>query len=88
MICLFTHADMKAVSPEALSAWKAEDLWQLYVGTANYLDRSVDERVHADANDEVLNHLRSLVPAAGKKLQVFLEGLPGDTCARILSTRF
>jgi [protein-PII] uridylyltransferase len=76
MICLFTHADMKAVSPEALSAWKAEDLWQLYIGTANYLDRSVDERVHADANDEVLNHLRSLAPAAGKKLQVFLEGLP------------
>jgi [protein-PII] uridylyltransferase len=32
--------------------------------------------VHADANDEVLNHLRSLAPAAGKKLQTFLEGLP------------
>jgi [protein-PII] uridylyltransferase len=76
MICLFTYADIKAVSPEALSAWKAEDLWQLYIGTANYLDRSVDERVHADADDEVLNHLRSLAPAAGKKLQTFLEGLP------------
>ncbi len=76
MLCLFTHADIKAVSPETLSAWKAEDLWQFYIGTANYLDRSVDERVHADANDEVLNHLRSLAPAAGKKLQVFLEGLP------------
>ncbi len=76
MICLFTHADIKAVSPETLSAWKAEDLWQLYTGTASYLDRTVDERVHADANDEVLNHLRSLVPAAGKKLQTFLEGLP------------
>ncbi len=76
MICLFTYADIKAVSPEALTAWKAEDLWQLHIGTANYLDRSVDERVHADANDEVLNHLRSLVPAAGKKLQTFLEGLP------------
>jgi [protein-PII] uridylyltransferase len=76
MICLFTHADIKAVSPETRSAWKAEDLWQFYIGTANYLDRSVDERVHADANDEVLNHLQSLAPAAGKKLQVFLEGLP------------
>ena len=76
MICLFTQADIKAVSPETLSSWKAEDLWELYVGTANYLDRSVDERVHADANDEVLNHLRSLAPAAGKKLQTFLEGLP------------
>jgi [protein-PII] uridylyltransferase len=76
MISLFTYADIKAVSPEALSAWKVEDLWQLHIGTANYLDRSVDERVHADANDEVLNHLRSLAPAAGKKLQTFLEGLP------------
>jgi len=76
MICLFTHADIKAVSPETLSAWKAEDLWQLYTGTASYLDRSVDQRVHADAHDEVLIHLRSLAPAAGKKLQTFLEGLP------------
>jgi [protein-PII] uridylyltransferase len=75
-LCLFTHADFKAFSPEALAAWKAEDLWQLYIATANYLDRSVDERVHADANDEVLNHLRSLAPAAGTKLQTFLEGLP------------
>jgi [protein-PII] uridylyltransferase len=76
MLCLFAYADIKAVSPEALTSWKAEDLWQLYIGTANYLGRSVDERVHADANDEVLNHLQSLAPAAGKKLQTFLEGLP------------
>jgi [protein-PII] uridylyltransferase len=76
MLCLFTYADIKTVSPEALNSGKAEDLWQLYIGTANYLDRSVDERVHADANDEVLSHLRSLAPAAGKKLQTFIEGLP------------
>ncbi|MBZ5661184.1 MAG: HD domain-containing protein [Acidobacteriia bacterium] len=76
MLCLFTYADMKAVNPEALTPWKAEDLWQLYIGSANYLNRSVDERVHADENDEVLNHLRSLAAAAGKKLQTFLDGLP------------
>ncbi len=76
MLCLFTYADLKAVNPEALTPWKAEDLWQLYIGTANYFNRSVDERVHGDANDEVLNHLRSLAAAAGKKLQTFLEGLP------------
>ena len=76
MLCLFTYADIKAVNPEALTPWKAEDLWHLYIGTANYLNRSVDERVHADGNDEVLNHLRSLAAAAGKKLQTFLEGLP------------
>jgi [protein-PII] uridylyltransferase len=76
MLCLFTYADIKAVNPEALTPWKAEDLWQLYLGTANYFNRSVDERVHGDANDEALNHLRSLAAAAGAKLQTFLEGLP------------
>src|SRR3984957_2712283 len=76
MLCLLTYADIKAVNPEALTPWKAENLWQLYIGTANYFNRSVDERVHGDANDEVLNHLRSLAAAAGKKLQTFLEGLP------------
>ena len=76
MLCLFTYADIKAVNPEVLTPWKAEDLWQLYIGTANYFNRSVDERVHGDANDEVLNHLRSLAAAAGEKLQMFLEGLP------------
>jgi [protein-PII] uridylyltransferase len=76
MLCLFTYADVKAVNPEALTPWKAEDLWQLYIGAANYLNRSVDERVHADENDEVLNHLRSLAAAAGNKLQTFLDGFP------------
>jgi [protein-PII] uridylyltransferase len=76
MLCLFTYGDMEAASPDALTAWKAEDLWQLYIATANFLDRSVDERVHADANDEVLNHLRTLATAAGKKFQTFLEGFP------------
>jgi [protein-PII] uridylyltransferase len=76
MLCLFTYADLKALNPEALTPWKAEDLWQLYIGTANYFNRSVDERVHGDANDEVLNHLRSLAAAAGHKLQTFLDGLP------------
>jgi [protein-PII] uridylyltransferase len=76
MLCLFTYADTKAVSPEGLTPWKAEDLWQLYIATANFLDRSVDERVRADENDEVLNHLRTLATTAGKKLQTFLEGFP------------
>lgn len=76
MLCLFTYADLKAANPEALTPWKAEDLWQLYIGTANYFSHSVDERVHVEANDEVLNHLRSLAAAAGEKLKTFLEGLP------------
>ena len=48
LLCLFTYADIRAVNPEALTPWKAESLWQLYVSTANYLSRSLDEeRFHA-----------------------------------------
>ncbi len=88
MLCLMTYADIKAVNPEAMTPWKADNLWQLYIACANYLSRSADERVHtgnkndgsglapsslASAN---LAHLRSLAPVAGKKINVFLEGLP------------
>jgi [protein-PII] uridylyltransferase len=35
-----------------LTPWKAESLWQLYVSTANYLSRSLDEeRIHMQAHD-------------------------------------
>jgi [protein-PII] uridylyltransferase len=76
MLCLLTYADIKAVNPEALTPWKAENIWQLYIGTANHMLRTVDERLHVDEHDEVLTHLRTLAPAAGKKLESFLEGLP------------
>jgi len=76
MLCLLTYADIKAVGPDTLTPWKAENIWQLYIGTANFMMRSVDERFHVEADDEVLEHLRTLAPAAGKKLQSFLEGLP------------
>ncbi|MGB9069001.1 MAG: [protein-PII] uridylyltransferase [Candidatus Acidiferrales bacterium] len=76
MLCLFTYADIQAVNPEALTPWKAENLWQLYIGVANYMMRSVDQRLRGDADDEVMTHLRTLIPAAGRKLDGFLEGLP------------
>jgi [protein-PII] uridylyltransferase len=76
MLCLLTYADIKAVNPEALTPWKAENIWQLYIGTANFMMRSADERVHGDADEEVMMHLRTLAPAAGAKLERFLDGLP------------
>jgi [protein-PII] uridylyltransferase len=76
LLCLLTYADIKAVSPEALTPWKAENLWQLYIGTANYLMRSVDERFHVNSDDETLAQLRKLAPTAGTRLEFFLEGLP------------
>jgi [protein-PII] uridylyltransferase len=76
MLCLLTYADIKAVNPEALTPWKAENIWQLYIGTANLMMRSVDERLHFDVDEEVMTHLRTLAPAAGKKLEKFIDGLP------------
>jgi [protein-PII] uridylyltransferase len=75
MLCLMTYADIKAVNPEALTPWKAENLWQLYIETANYMNLSADQRVHLDTEEE--NQLvRTLFPVAGKRLKPFLEGLP------------
>ena len=76
MLTLLTYADIKAVNPEALTPWKAENVWQLYIATENYLNRSADQRVHADVNDEKLARLRSLAPVAKGKFKTFLEGFP------------
>ncbi len=76
MLCLLTYADIKAVNPEALTPWKAENVWQLYMSADNYLNRSADQRVHADVNDEKLARLRSLAPVTSSKFKGFLEGFP------------
>ena len=76
MLCLLTYADIKAVNPEALTPWKAENVWQLYIATENYLSRSADQRVHTDINNEKLARLRSLAPVTGGKFKSFLEGFP------------
>jgi len=76
MLCLLTYADIKAVNPEALTPWKAENVWQLYMGADNYLSRSADQRVRADLNDEKLARLRSLAPVTSSKFKEFLEGFP------------
>src|SRR5580698_502419 len=76
MLTLMTYADIKAVNPEALSPWKAENVWQLYMSAENYLNRSADQRVHADVNDEKLARLRLLAPVTSSKFKGFLEGFP------------
>jgi [protein-PII] uridylyltransferase len=76
MLCLLTYADIKAVNPEALTPWKAENIWQLYIASANYLNRSADQRVHGDVNDEKLARLRSLASVSSGKFKAFLEGFP------------
>jgi [protein-PII] uridylyltransferase len=89
MLTLMTYADIRAVSPEALTPWKAESLWQLYMSAFNFLDRSVDEiRYHASADPAFFSRIVALIPAVtpGRasaqapvptdELRGFLEGLP------------
>ena len=76
MLCLLTYADIKAVNPEALTPWKAENVWQLYIATSNFLNRHADQRLNPDADDESMSRLQSLAPVAGKRVKAFLEGFP------------
>ena len=77
MLTLMTLADIKAVNPEALTPWKAENLWQLYIATANYFDRSIDEeRFHAEVATEQVERIAALLPKGRSHLLKFLDGLP------------
>jgi [protein-PII] uridylyltransferase len=94
MLTLFTYADIAAVHPDALTPWKAENLWRLSMATANQLDRNVDEeRVHARVaggaigggwrKDEKISRVLSLAPGREAEVEQFLEGFP----ERYVSTR-
>jgi [protein-PII] uridylyltransferase len=77
MLTLFTYADINAVHPDALTPWKAENLWRLYISTANYLDRSVDdERVGALGESELVHRVAALLPEQKVAVGDFLEGFP------------
>ena len=85
MLTLMTYADIKAVNPDALTPWKADSLWQLYIATSNFMDRSVDqERYRADVDPTLLKRILTLAPPdRATELRSFLEGFP----QRYLQTR-
>ena len=77
MLTLLTYADISSVNPEAMTEWKAENLWHVYVATANFLNRHVDEeRVHGRLDRQSLARFKSLPQALMKDLESFLDGLP------------
>jgi len=77
MLTLFTYADINAVHPDALTPWKAENLWRLYMATANFLDRSVDEeRVSAQEESELVHRVAALLPGRKSDVARYLEGFP------------
>jgi [protein-PII] uridylyltransferase len=77
MLTLLTYADISSVNPEAMTEWKAENLWHLHAATSNFLNRHVDEeRLHRALHGETRRKFDSLPPRLLKDLEPFLEGLP------------
>ena len=61
---LLTYADISAVHPTAMTPWRAEQLWQLYLMVYNELTRELEtERIEA-------------VPTGPPERIAFLEGFP------------
>ena len=77
-LCLLTYADIHAVNPEALTPWKSEMLWQLFVATSNHFSRTVDrDRLHASDEALLLEQVRQQAAWASRsEIERFLEGFP------------
>jgi len=77
-LCLMTYADIHAVNPEALTPWKAEMLWQLFVATSNHFSRTLDrDRLHASDEISLLEQVSHQAGGANKaEVERFLEGFP------------
>jgi [protein-PII] uridylyltransferase len=77
-LTLLTYADIHAVNPEALTPWKAEMLWQLFVATSNHFSRTLDrDRLHASTEVSLLAQVRKQTGGAQEgEIERFLEGFP------------
>lgn len=63
-LTLLTYADISAVNPEAMTSWRADQLWQLYLAVYNELTRGLaSERIEPSAAIET-------------ETAQFLEGFP------------
>ena len=79
MLCLVTYADIKGVSPEALTPWKEDLLWQLYVETDAQLTRNfADDRWLTQQNGGVVEEVSQFVSDGSlqAEIQQFLDGFP------------
>ena len=87
MLTVFTYADICAVHPDALTPWKAENLWHLYLASISYLDRNVDDHRVGEGREirssENLHRVHALLPGKTTEIQQFLRGFP----QRYLATR-
>ena len=63
-LTLMTYADISAVNPTAMTPWRAEVLWQLYLLTYNELTRELE-------TDRIASP-----PSGPPEKRAFLAGLP------------
>ena len=74
-LTLMTYADTAAVNPKAMTAWRKELLWQLYLSTFNRLTANAeDRRIQPESAALVLDSAQDQQQRAS--LQRFLSGFP------------
>ena len=77
MLCLMTLADVDAVAPGTLTAWREELLWGLYVETYNELTLEYSDHLIAREQRAAVALLRGCPPDLDPaELTQFLEGYP------------
>lgn len=77
MLCLLTLADVGAVSPDTLTAWKEELLWRLYVDAYNQMTLGYGDEI-IDRKEALVSALQERRPedVSESEMARFLEGLP------------
>jgi len=77
MLCLMTVADLSAAGPDALTPWKAEVLWRLFVDAYNQMTMAYGDQV-IDTHEAALSALNANRPydISEAEMSAFLKGLP------------
>ena len=75
LLTLMTYADTVGVNPSAVTSWRKELLWRLYLGAFAIFQRDhEDKRIQADTEAECLGLATS--PRERQRMERFLRGFP------------